>query len=68
MVAIKEYPTKAKAMTAAVQFLKENLSNQPESVQRVNVQISLTRFVGLGRTKADWSWQLTTDVTEGFEK
>jgi hypothetical protein len=63
----KGYSTKRKAEQAAVQYLKESLSNQPDDVQRVNVKISLTRFLGAGRTKADISWQLTTDQTTGFE-
>ena len=63
----KEYPTKAKAERAAVQYLKEYLSNQHESVQRVNVKISLTRFFGAGRTKKDVTWQLETDYSVGFE-
>jgi len=62
-----EYPTKAKAERAAVQYLKESLSNQPMSAQRVNVKISLTRFLGAGQTKKDVTWQLETDQSIGFE-
>ena len=63
----QEFPTKNKAMKAAIQYLKETLSNQNERTQRVNVHISLTRFLGAGRTKKDITWQLATIQTEGFE-